>query len=88
LINKDNNVKMKPKSEKKKKEQKKVYKTSGKVEYITDTNGKKRKVILPIKTYETLLEDLHDLSVVADRKSEKTIDFKEVLKELKKDGLL
>jgi hypothetical protein len=78
---------MKSKSIKKTDKKAKNYKNSKKVEYITDTNGNKRKVVLPIKTYETLLEDLHDLSVVADRKSEKTIAYAEVLKELKRDGI-
>ena len=64
------------------------YKLSKKIEYITDLNGKKRKVILPVKMYESLLEDLHDLSVVAERKFDKTISYDEVIKDLKKDGLL
>lgn len=33
------------------------------VDYITSPSGRKKAVILPIREYELLLEDLHDLSV-------------------------
>lgn len=71
-----------------KKKKKQNYKHSQKLEYITDPKGNKRKVILPIKTYTSLLEDLHDLSVVADRKSDKVIPYDDVLRDLKENGLL
>ncbi|MBI3896569.1 MAG: hypothetical protein HY313_11625 [Acidobacteria bacterium] len=35
--------------------------------YIIDRKGQK-KVILPLAQYERLLEDLHDLAVVAERR--------------------
>ncbi len=47
-----------------------------KLEYITDINGKKTKVVMPINEYENLLEDLHDLAVIAQRKKEDVINFK------------
>ena len=34
-------------------------------EYVTDCDGNKKAVILPIAEYEGLLEDLHDLAVAA-----------------------
>ena len=34
-------------------------------QYVVDSDGKRTAVILPIERYERLLEDLHDLSVVA-----------------------
>jgi len=37
--------------------------------YIVDANGTKTAVILSIAQYEQLLEDLHDLAIVADRPS-------------------
>ncbi len=77
---------MKPKTLRKRKRGN--YKDSKKIEYITDNKGKRRKVILPMKTYTSLLEDLHDLSVVADRKSDKVVPSADVIIELKKDGLL
>ncbi len=59
-----------------------------KEQYIVDGKGKKTAVILPIGEYEELLEDLHDLAVIADRKNEPEISFDDLKKRLKKDGLL
>ncbi|MGA1191373.1 MAG: hypothetical protein ACO3XO_03725 [Bdellovibrionota bacterium] len=58
-----------------------------KVEYITDDAGNK-KVVLPVETYEELLEDIQDLVAVAERKGESSISFDDVLKNLRQDGLL
>ncbi len=57
-------------------------------DYITDAKGHKRAVILPLKEYEELLEDLNDLSVAAERRDEPTIAHKKVMEELKRDGYL
>ncbi|MGB4850897.1 MAG: hypothetical protein WBQ38_01155 [Ignavibacteria bacterium] len=70
------------------KNKKSVSKRKNDLEYITDRDGKKTKVILSIEDYESLIEDLHDIAVVAERKNEKYISFNEVVKGLKKDGLL
>jgi hypothetical protein len=35
-------------------------------------------VILPIKEYEKMKEDLHDLAIVAERRNEKTISLEEM----------
>lgn len=59
-----------------------------KLKYITDKRGRKRSVVLPIRQFEELLEDLEDLAVVAERRNEDTILHKELLKELKKDGII
>jgi hypothetical protein len=58
------------------------------ISYVTDRNGTKTSVILPIKKYEELLEDLHDLAIVAERKNEEYINYDVFLKELEKNGLL
>lgn len=58
------------------------------VKYVTDEKGRKREVILPIKEFESLIEDLEDLAVVAERKNEESIDHEEVIKRLKRDGFL
>ncbi|MBK7159204.1 MAG: hypothetical protein IPH77_11770 [Ignavibacteria bacterium] len=55
-----------------------------KEKFIVNKNGKKTEVILDIDEYEELLEDLHDLAVVAERKDEATTEFSEVMKKLKK----
>ena len=57
-------------------------------EYVTDGEGNRKAVILPIEEYEGLLEDLEDLAVVAERKHESTIPHEQLLEELSKDGLL
>lgn len=58
------------------------------VRYVTDKKGRKKEVILPIKEFERLIEDLEDLAIVAERRGEETIPHSEVIKMLKKDGLL
>ena len=57
-------------------------------EYVTDNDGNKKAVILPIEEYEDLLEDLQDLAIAAERKTEATISHEQLLVELNKDGLL
>lgn len=56
--------------------------------YVIDNEGKKTAVILPVKQYEKLLEDLHDLAIVAERREEKTISLEEMKRLLKEGGLL
>ena len=58
------------------------------LKYIVGENGERTAVVLPIDYYEELLEDVHDLAVIADRREESTISFEELKKKLKKDGLL
>ena len=57
-------------------------------QFVTDTDGNKKAVILPIEEYEELLEDLQDLAIAAQRKDEPTISHEQLLAELNKDGLL
>jgi PHD/YefM family antitoxin component YafN of YafNO toxin-antitoxin module len=57
-------------------------------EYITDANGHRKAVVLPIEEYESLIEDLADLAVVAERRGEPTLSHEAVMDELKRDGLL
>ena len=52
-------------------------------QYITDQKGKKNAVILPIEEYNELIEDIHDLAIVAERKNDDTISFSEIKKRLK-----
>jgi len=57
-------------------------------QYIVDEEGRRTAVILPIEEYEQLLEDLHDLAVIAERRDEATVSFEEVKERLKKGGIL
>jgi PHD/YefM family antitoxin component YafN of YafNO toxin-antitoxin module len=56
--------------------------------YITNEVGEKTAVILPIEQFESLLEDLEDLAIVAERKDEPTISHIDLLAELKQDDLI
>lgn len=48
--------------------------------FIIDESGEKTAVVLPLEEYEGLLEDIHDLAVIAERKDEETISFDELKK--------
>ena len=61
---------------------------SSTVLYVTDEDGQKKAVLMPIADYERLMEDLSDLSAIADRRKEPTVSHEEFLAELKKDGIL
>lgn len=56
--------------------------------FIVDETGKKTAVVLPLDVYEDLLEDIHDLAIIAERKDEPAISFDELKKRLKTDGLI
>ena len=58
------------------------------LEYITDSVGKKKAVILSIEQYEELMEDIEDLAVMAERREEPTVSHQEVVAELKRNGYL
>jgi hypothetical protein len=57
-------------------------------QFVVDSDGKKQAVIVPLEEYERLLEDLHDLAVVAERRDDETISFEEMIGRLREDGLL
>ena len=57
-------------------------------QFIIDESGAKKAVILPMEDYEELLEDIHDLTVIAERKDEPSISLEELKKKLKADGLI
>ena len=57
-------------------------------QFIVDESGKKKAVILLVEDYEELLEDIHDLAIIAERKDEPVISLAELKKRLKADGLI
>lgn len=57
-------------------------------QYVVDDKGRKTAVLLSLKQYQKLLEDLHDLAVIAERKTEEPIPLEEMKRRLKKDGLI
>ena len=44
-------------------------------QYVVDPKGHKTAVIFSLKRYEQVMEDLHDLAVVAERREEKPISL-------------
>lgn len=56
--------------------------------FVMDSEGHKTEVILPIEEFNELLEDLHDLAVIAERKDESTISHEKAKEELKGDGYI
>ncbi len=57
-------------------------------QFVVDESGRKTAVILPVEEYDELLEDIHDLAVIAERKNEPTISFEDLKKRLKADELI
>jgi len=56
--------------------------------YVTNRQGQRTGVVLSLKRYSRLMEDLHDLAVVAERRNEKPISADGMKKRLHKRGLL
>ena len=59
-----------------------------KEQFIVDEKGKKIAVIIPIKKYRRILEDIHDLTVVSEREKEENVDFEEVKRRLRERGII
>ncbi len=55
-----------------------------KKQFIVDERGRKRAIILPIREYEELLEDLEDLAIIAERRHEPTEPLEVVIERLEK----
>jgi PHD/YefM family antitoxin component YafN of YafNO toxin-antitoxin module len=56
------------------------------VQYITDADGHKTAVILPIEDYEEMMEDLHLGRVARESLDEPRRPFLEVVEELRADS--
>lgn len=61
---------------------------ASKEQYIIDSEGNKTGVILSMDAYQKLLEDMHDLAVIAERRDEEPISLEEMKQLLAEDGLL
>lgn len=57
-----------------------------KEQFIVNPRGEKTGVILDLKIYQQLMEDFHDLMVIAKRKSNPKISATHFLTRLKKHG--
>ena len=58
------------------------------LEFVTDGDGVKKAVILPMEAFIELIEDLEDLALIAERRDEPTVPFEQVIADLKLDGIL
>lgn len=56
------------------------------VQYITDANGERTAVILPLEEYEELLEDLHVTRVAYETKDQPSRPLSEVVEEMRNAG--
>ena len=61
---------------------------SASTQFLTDSRGEKVAVVLPLQEYDSLMEDLQDLAVLAERRDEPRLSLDEVKERLKADGLL
>ncbi|MCX5852466.1 MAG: type II toxin-antitoxin system Phd/YefM family antitoxin [Deltaproteobacteria bacterium] len=57
-------------------------------QYLIDEKGHKKAVVVPVEEYKELLEDLHDLAIIAERRDEPVISFSELKKRLGADDIL
>ena len=56
--------------------------------HVTRRKGKTARVVLSRTRYERLMEDLHDLAVVAERRDEPSVSLEDMKKRLRRRGLL
>ena len=47
-------------------------------QFVVDAKGKKIGVILPLRRYQRLLEDMHDLAIVAEHRSQEPVGLEEM----------
>ncbi len=57
-------------------------------QYVVDAEGEKVAVLLSLSEYQRLMEDLHDLAIVAERRAEEPISFADMKRRLEEHGLL
>ena len=57
-------------------------------QYLTNEKGRKTAVVIPIKEYEQLLEDLHDLAIIAERRDNPRISLEELKSRLRANAAI
>ena len=58
-----------------------------KIRFLVDEKGRKKSVVLPIKDYQALVEDLADMALIAERNGEPTQSLDLVRKNLEEKWL-
>ena len=56
--------------------------------FIVDESGERTDVVIPVNEYKELMEDLHDLAIIAERRDEDSVDFNELKKRLRINGII
>ena len=51
-------------------------------QFVTNREGERVAVIVPVEEFEELMEDLEDLAAVSERRDEPNVSHREVLDEL------
>jgi PHD/YefM family antitoxin component YafN of YafNO toxin-antitoxin module len=59
--------------------------TAPQPQFIVNDKGKKTGVLLSVKEYQKLMEDLNDLAIVAERRDEAPITLEEMKQRLEDD---
>lgn len=57
-------------------------------QFIVNQDGKKTTVVMSVRDYERLMEDLHVLSVAAEPREEPSVPLEKVRRRLRADGLI
>ena len=57
-------------------------------QFITDDKGNRQSVVIPISDFRSLIDDMEDLAIIAERKGEPVTDHDEFVKELKNSSVL
>jgi hypothetical protein len=57
-------------------------------QFIVDEKGNRTGVVLSWRRYRKLMEDLHDLTIVAQRRHEKSAPLAQFKRRLTEDGIL
>ncbi len=56
------------------------------VQYITDAQGERTAIILPLDEYQELLEDMHVIRVAEETKDDPSRPLTDVLEEMRRAG--
>ena len=56
------------------------------VQYVTDANGERTAVILPLDEYQELLEDMHVIRIAEETKDEPARPLSDVVEDLRAGG--
>ncbi len=65
-----------------------VFPRKIKTQFVTNDKGRKVAVVIPIKEYEELMEDMIDLAACIECRDDESLPWEQVKKELIANGIL